>query len=201
MGLKWKSASDDLVKASFGEFPLKDSWIGESKGIRSMRGRSSRIFGQNGKRQGKERIVFRCRPDQCRKFPARFEDSSYLSERELPVRDEHQTKTADDRIEGIVFEVKLLGIHDARGESGQPLLRSTGRGDPEHTRRNTGCKNGPPRPSSSCREYTLTPGARRNVKDVISRPQSRRFEHALCRFCEILPTPFDILLPVLSYLR
>src|SRR5260370_7684120 len=125
MGLKWKSASDDLVKASFGEFPLKDSWIGESKGIRSMRGRSSRICCHNGKRQGKERIVFRCRPDQCRKFPARFEDSSYLSERELPVRDEHQTKTADDRIDGIVFEVKLLALHTPPAHSAHPLLLST----------------------------------------------------------------------------
>src|SRR5258706_1185555 len=72
MGLKWKSTGDDLVKASFREFPLKDSWIGESKGIRSVRGRSSRICCHNGKRQGKERIAFRCRPDQCRKFPTRF---------------------------------------------------------------------------------------------------------------------------------
>src|SRR5438270_12511164 len=28
LGLNWKSATDDLVKASFGEFRLKDSWIG-----------------------------------------------------------------------------------------------------------------------------------------------------------------------------
>src|SRR5579884_2236242 len=118
MGLKWKSASDDLVKASFGEFPLKDSWIGESKGIRSMRGRSSRICCHNGQRQGKEWIVFRCRPDQRRKFPTRFEDSSDLFQRLLHVRDEHQSKTTDDRIEGIVFQVKMLCIHDACGDVG-----------------------------------------------------------------------------------
>src|SRR5437764_12236313 len=43
MGLKGKSMGDDPVKASFCEFPLKDSRIGERKGIREMRGRSSRI--------------------------------------------------------------------------------------------------------------------------------------------------------------
>src|SRR5437763_5412000 len=175
MGLKWKSTGDDLVKASFGEFPLKDSWIGESKGIRSVRGRSSRICCHNGKRQGKERIVFRCRPDQCRKFPTRFEDSSYLSERELPVRDEHQSKTADDRIEGIVLQVKMLCIHDACGESGQPLKLRNLRSYVEHFRRDIGCQNGAARSHSARREYTLIPGACRNVQDVISRHQSRRF--------------------------
>src|SRR6266478_1407265 len=175
MGLKWKSASDDLVKASFGEFPLKDSWIGESKGIRCMRGRSSRICCHNGKRQSKERIVFRRRPDQRRKFPARFEDSSYLSERRLEVWDEHQSKTADDRIEGIVWQVKLLGIHDACSDSGQPLKLRNVRSDVEHFRRDIGCPNGSARYYSSGREYTLIPGACCNVKDVISRHQSRSF--------------------------
>src|SRR5713101_4338012 len=175
MGLKWKSASDDLIKASFGEFPLKDSWIGESKGIRSMRGRSSRICCHNGKRQRKERIVFRCRPDQRRKFPARFEDSSYLSQRELQVRYEHQSKTADDSIEGIVLQVKLFGILNKRGDISQPLLLYNSRGYVEHFRRNIGCQNGAARSHYSCREYTLIPGARRNVKDVISRLESRSF--------------------------
>ena len=55
-------------------------------------------------------------------FPPGLRTLSYLSQRELQVRDEHQSKTADDRIEGIVLQVKLLGIHDARGDSGQPLL-------------------------------------------------------------------------------
>ena len=35
MGLKWKSTGDDLVKASFREFPLKDSWIGETHELRN----------------------------------------------------------------------------------------------------------------------------------------------------------------------
>ena len=145
--------------------------------------------------------MFRCRPDQRRQFPAWFEDSSYLSERELSVRDEHQSKTADDSVEGIVLQVKLLGIHDARGDIGQPLLLCNSRGDGEHIRRKIGCQNGADRSHESCREDTLIPGARPNVKDVISRTQSRSFEHALRRLCHILPTSFDILLPVLGHLR
>ena len=44
MGLKWQSTGADLVKACFGQFLLKDSRVGESKRMGSMRGRSSRML-------------------------------------------------------------------------------------------------------------------------------------------------------------
>jgi hypothetical protein len=47
MGLKWKSASDDLVKASFREFPLKDPRIGvlPSDMVENSTGPFPRSFG------------------------------------------------------------------------------------------------------------------------------------------------------------
>ena len=145
--------------------------------------------------KGRKRIVFGGR--RC-KFG---EDSAYFSERLLGVRHEHQTKTADSRVEDVVFQVKLFSVHNARGDGGQPLLLCHSCSYVEHLGRNIGCQNGRARSDESCCKYTLIPGARRNVKDVIPRLECRRFEHTLCRYREIVPTPLDILLPALGRLR
>ncbi len=121
----------------------------------------------------------------------------YFAERALAMRDEHQPKTADDRIEGLVLQVKLFGIHYARGDSGQPLLLEHLRGDGEHVGRNVGRQNRAGRSHDACREETLIPGARGNVEDMVSRLETCRFEHAVRRFGEVLPAPFHILLPAL----
>ena len=144
--------------------------------------------------------MFWSRPDQRRKSGARFEDSVYLAERGLWVREEHQTKTTDDRIEGFVFQFKLLGIHDPRADIRQPLMQGYSRGDGEHVRRNVGCQNGAGRSHDACRQETLISGACRNVQDSIARLQFRRFEHAVRCCCEIPLPPLDILLPELSRL-
>jgi hypothetical protein len=102
--------------------------------------------------------------------------------------DQHETKARDDGVERILWEVKLLGIHDPCRDIAQPFLLGETGCNVQHLRGNVGRQDASLEANQVRCVTALVTGAGGDIQDPIARLELRSLEHLVrCTAVELLP--------------